>query len=195
MICREERRIFLNEWRQNPTQLGTLAPVTVKFADALAALIPNPSEAKIVEIGAGTGRITRALLRAGVQPHNLVAVELNHHLCRFLQQCWKNTPDKSPTIIEGNAIDLPNIIPAEFVGTTTTVVCAIPFRYLQPVVRSHIIEAAGKVLAPGASMLHVTYHPCSPMPDMAGWSARKRLALWWNLPPAFVFEFTPDART
>lgn len=195
MICRAERRIFLDEWRRHPTQLGTLAPVTVKFADAVSALVPKPSQAKVVEIGAGTGRITRSLLRAGILPQNLVAVELSSRLCEFLHQCWGRTPDQSPIVVEGNAIDLPSIIPQDFVGHTTTVVSAIPFRYISPAVRSQIIEAVGKVLSPGGSMLHVTYHPCCPMPDVDGWRSQKRLAMWWNVPPAFVFEFKPSDRS
>lgn len=190
-ICRAERHIFLDEWRKHPTQLGTLAPVTVRFADAVSALIPSPDCAKIVEIGAGTGRITRALLRAGVNPKNLVAVELSSRLCDFLRQCWNHDSSESPTIVEGNAVDLPNIIPCGFVGHTTTVVSAIPFRYIGPNVRSQIIKAAGKILAPGGSMLHVTYHPRCPMPSMDEWGSQKRLAMWWNVPPAFVFEFKP----
>lgn len=188
-ICRAEQRLFLNEWLKHPTQLGTLAPVTVKFADALAKLIPNPKNAKIVEIGAGTGRITRALLRAGVQPQNLVTVELSARLCDFLRQCWSHSPEQSPIIIEGDAKNLPNIIPPEFVGNTTTVVSAIPFRYIPPIVRTHIIEAAGHVLTNNGHILHVTYNPACPMPALQNWSSYKRLALWWNLPPAFVFEF------
>lgn len=190
IICREERRVFFNEWRQHPTQLGTLAPITVKLADTTAALIPNPAQAKVVEIGAGTGRLSRAILRAGVQPHNLVVVELNSRLCQFLHQCWRHAKN-APHVVEGNAIHLKDIIPADFVGQTTTVVSAIPFRYLTADIRGQIMNAAGSVLQPGGSMLHVTYHPACPAPVELGWQSRRRAALWWNLPPAFVFEFTP----
>lgn len=186
-ICRAERRLFLSEWRRHPAQLGTLAPISKRLADAAAGLIQNPQEARVVEIGAGTGRLTRSILRAGVKPKNLVAVELNGKLCEFLRDSLNNTIE----VIEGDACKLKSIIPESFVGTTTTVVSAIPFRYISDAVRTNIIQAAGSVMKQGAEMLHVTYHPLSPMPDLADWVSERKVALWWNLPPAFVFSFKP----
>eukprot|EP01037_Dinobryon_pediforme_P014869 gene14869-15006_t len=145
--------------------MGTLAPITPRLAKLVASLVSNPSDL-IVEIGAGTGRLTRALLAEGVKPKNLALVELDPEFCVFLKETLKDAPEcknSMPHIIEGDATKLPEIIPESFKGKVSTVVSAIPFMYLPTIVREQIVKSSFDVLKPTGSILHVTYNPKSPL--------------------------------
>jgi phosphatidylethanolamine/phosphatidyl-N-methylethanolamine N-methyltransferase len=74
ILRRRENTLFFKRWIKHPFQMGTLAPITPRLAKLVASLVSNPSDL-IVEIGAGTGRLTRALLAEGVKPKNLAFEE------------------------------------------------------------------------------------------------------------------------
>jgi phosphatidylethanolamine/phosphatidyl-N-methylethanolamine N-methyltransferase len=176
-------------------QLGTFAPISLKLAHLAADQLNVDDRTTIVEIGAGTGRLTRALLAKGVNIDKLAMVELDPKMSDFLKTSLQ-TLYQSKTelkVIQGNAEKLPEIIPASWVGAVDYVVSAIPLAYMDETTREHIIQAALDVLNPvSGSILHVTYSPISPIKFMEGEILQKRVvALWNNMPPGFVWRFTP----
>ena len=143
-LRKRENRLFFKQWIKHPGRLGTLAPISVQFAKTVAAELTTPDEL-IVEIGAGTGRLTRALLEGGVNPEKLAAVELDGSLASFLRQTLPGLYDEqttAPHIIEGDATYLDTLIPAKWVGKVDTVVSVIPLMYLPKEQRLAIIDAA-----------------------------------------------------
>ncbi|MBV9444093.1 MAG: hypothetical protein JO217_15525, partial [Acidobacteriaceae bacterium] len=46
----------------------------------------EPNDIPVLEIGAGTGSITRALLRRGLRPERLFVIERDPTLAAFLEQ-------------------------------------------------------------------------------------------------------------
>lgn len=187
-IKKQENRLFFNRWIQHPARLGTVAPISVKLAD-LAASFVNSTDC-VVEIGAGTGRLTRSLLKTGLNQEQFWAIELDHGLCQFLKESLPFIK-----IIEGNACYMDKLLPQHIVGEVDTVVSAIPLMYLNPADRVNLIKACFKILKPGGKIVHVTYSPKSPMDiDCASYDLHlnsKRLSqVWANLPPGFVWEYT-----
>src|SRR5438477_12462228 len=85
-LQRQETSLFFRRWIKSPTQLGTLAPISISLARRSAAMMDNPKDKVVVEIGAGTGRLSRQIIKAGVQPQNFYAVELDLDLCQFLSR-------------------------------------------------------------------------------------------------------------
>ncbi|MBY0282312.1 MAG: methyltransferase domain-containing protein [Alphaproteobacteria bacterium] len=190
-LRRRENMLFFKRWLKNPSQMGTLAPVTPSLARLAANLVENPSDL-IVELGAGTGRVTRALLAQGVKPQNLVLVELDHELCVFLKETLKDLPeckDSMPHIIEGDATRLAEIIPESFKGNVATVVSAIPFMYIPPIAREKIVQSSFDVLKPAGSILHITYNPKSPLAFKKDLNQERVGKLWFNVPPGFVWRY------
>ena len=187
-ICGTEGRLFFKRWLQEPKQLGTLAPISQSLATRAAALIRYPLGKKVVEIGAGTGRLTRALLAGGVLPENLTAVELDAQFYQFLKAVLPKI-----NAIHGDASHLPDLLPSDLIGQVDYVFSVIPLMYLPQDQRDKIIEASFKVLRPGGKLYHVCYSPVSPFKGQSEIVSQRIVSKWLNLRPGFVWEFAHAA--
>jgi phosphatidylethanolamine/phosphatidyl-N-methylethanolamine N-methyltransferase len=190
-----ENKIFFKQWLRSPGKLGTFAPISLKLAYCAAAQIDTSSNPLVVEIGAGTGRLSRALLAKGVNPSRLAMVELDAKLSDFLKSSMSESYQGhvSANIINGDARDLKNLIPSDWVGKVDYVVSAVPLMYMSEELREQIIQSALDVLHPlHGNILHVTYSPISPLRFMESELLAKRVvSLWGNMPPGFVWKFMP----
>jgi phosphatidylethanolamine/phosphatidyl-N-methylethanolamine N-methyltransferase len=185
-----ENKIFFKQWIKHPGRLGTLSPISVKLARAAAALSTPLKNGYCVEIGAGTGRLTRAILERGGPSDNLAVVELDPNLCAFLKQTLPGLrPDaKAPVVIEGDASFLPDLIPADWVGKVDTVVSVVPLMYFSEAKRIDIIEAAFRVLKPNGKVIHLK----SPLAFSRAYTQKRVIGLWMNIPPGFVWVYTKN---
>jgi phosphatidylethanolamine/phosphatidyl-N-methylethanolamine N-methyltransferase len=185
-IRKAENRLFFRRWIKNPRQLGTLAPISVKLANLAAqtAFKNYKPGTPVIEIGAGTGRLTRALLQRGIRLQDLSVVELDGEMCDFLR---KTIP--SLNVIEGDATELSTLIPDSMVGHVGVVVSAIPLMYLGTDTRKNLINAAFDVLQPNAEIIHVTYNNKSPLKFWDHVEQSRAAATWFNIPPGFVWRF------
>lgn len=186
-----ENKLFFKQWIKHPGRLGTVAPISVRLARKAALEVPllETDDQYVVEIGAGTGRLTRALLERGIPSKQLAAVELDTKLCTFLKETLPALcPNaKAPLVIEGDATHLDNLIPSNWVGKVDTVVSAIPLMYLPEEKRIAILEAAFKVLKPGGKIIHITYNPKSPIAFSRAYDQTRVVSLWINMPPGFAW--------
>lgn len=194
-LVTEENRLFFKQWLKSPIQLGTFAPISLKLAHLAASQLDITEKTTIVEIGAATGRLTRALLAKGVNLNKLAMVELDQAMSEFLKVSLHNLyrSNTQPKVIHGNAEVLSELIPTSWIGKVDYVVSTIPLAYMEEAMRERIIQAALDVLNPETgSILHVTYSPVSPIRFMEGELLQKRVvSLWGNMPPGFVWRFTP----
>ena len=65
---------FWDAWRGNPRAVGAIVPSGQGLARAMTAQIPI-GKGSILELGAGTGAFTRALLARGIHERDLVLIE------------------------------------------------------------------------------------------------------------------------
>src|ERR1700745_254857 len=77
--------LFFRSLVDNPGKVGALAPSSPKLSELMAATV-HPNDFPVLEIGAGTGSITRALLRRGLAPERFYVIERDPTLAAFLQQ-------------------------------------------------------------------------------------------------------------
>ena len=179
-----ERKLFFQTWLKKPLQMGTLAPVSRRLAQALSSYIPKTG--LIVELGAGTGRITDALLHHGVSPSNLALVELDSNLIKFLKERFPAIP----LICEGNAQVTSHLLPPNWVGEITCIASSLPFMYFSIALRDAIIDEAFHCLSPRAPIFHATYSPFSPFRHRDDILQEKVKSIFLNAPPAFIWKFT-----
>lgn len=188
-ICIQERQLFFRRWLRHPFRLGTFAPISRKFADYATSHLPTSVRGPVVEIGAGTGRLTRALLRKIPSHQGFGAIELDSELCAFLT---KTLPDIKA--IEGDASHIAHLIPKEWIGQVGAVVSVVPLMYLPFEQRKEMIENCFSIMHAGGVFLQVTYSARSPIQGLDELCGRplqaKRIgALWKNFPPGFVWRY------
>src|SRR5690348_4415792 len=67
--------LFLREWLVQPGIVGAICPSSHRLARSMAERIPVQGDGLVVELGAGTGAVTQALLEKGISPDRLRVVE------------------------------------------------------------------------------------------------------------------------
>jgi phospholipid N-methyltransferase len=177
---------FIKSWIQNPLAIGAVAPSGRLLAKLMASgLRPG---ARVIELGAGTGTVTQALLDTGVRPEDLYLVERDCHFLGILARRFPRCP-----IVATDALSL-----AEHFGAAERsfdfVISGLPLLLFSPEQRQRLLEQVFTVLRPGGVLQQFTYGARCPL----GRGLRDRLGLErsligfaaLNLPPAFVYRFS-----
>ena len=182
---RDENMLFWRRFLKNPRHLGAIAPSSRALGNFICRHLDVEADDWIVEIGAGTGRFTQALLNNGIQPNRLIVVELDPELCRFLKAHFPNV-----TVIQGDASQLSSVLPIHVIGHVKTVVSGIPLVSVPPLIRDMIVTSCFEVLKENGQMLQFTYSPISPVPTRR-LGLRKRCLgrVLMNMPPAVVWSY------
>ncbi|MEI8295690.1 MAG: rRNA adenine N-6-methyltransferase family protein, partial [Alphaproteobacteria bacterium] len=108
---RSEKIIFLKALMKSPLRTGAVIPSSVALGGFMCRHISLREPGFVVEIGAGTGRLTKSLLNLGIDRERLFVVEYEKDLCHFLRQTLPGI-----NVIHGNALNLGDILPPEVVG-------------------------------------------------------------------------------
>lgn len=140
----------------------------------------------ILEVGAGTGSITAALLDRGVRPDRLFVIERDAHFASYLQSKFPRVRVRC-----GDALDAASILSSAGVGKIHTVLSSLPIRNFKPEDQVAILKAMLNTLAPKGEIVQYTYAPNCPVPAARlGLKAECLGRVWMNLPPAAVWRFT-----
>lgn len=178
--------LFLRRWLANPLQMGSVVPSSPALCRRIAALVTRGEDEVVVELGAGTGVISRALLAAGVPPERLVVVEIVPDMADHLRRVLPGV-----NVIEGDAFDLARALPRQWHGKVGTAICGIPLVMLPLAQQRRFVDAVESV-APGKGFLLYTYCITSPLPyRKLGLAARRDAWTPLNLPPASVWRYQP----
>jgi phosphatidylethanolamine/phosphatidyl-N-methylethanolamine N-methyltransferase len=180
-------RLFFRRWMANPLQMGSVVPSGAALCRHVAAHAHAGPDEAIIELGAGTGVVTRQLLRTAIPPERLLVVEIVPEMARHLRA---GLPPAT-RVIEGDARRLPALIPTEWHGRIGTVVVGIPLVLLPLAEQRRFVDAI-EAVAPGRGFILYTYCLTSPLPcKKLGLTARREAWTPLNLPPASVFRYTP----
>ena len=145
----------------------------------------DPDSRAVIEIGAGTGAVTRALIERGVAQERLFAVELDPGLAAYLRQQFPLV-----NVLCGDAARLSELLPHGVRGCVSAVVSSLPLRNMKPEVRTAIVTAALKSLMPGGQLIQFTYRLRCPVPITSVRVTVERVQrIWNNVPPATVWRF------
>ena len=180
--------LFLRRWLANPLRMGSVIPSSAALCRRIVRQAwPDPGRA-VLELGPGTGVITRALLAHGLPPSRLLLVEIDPRLTAHLRATLPGVE-----IIEGDARALPETMPARWRGRIGSVICGIPLVLLPKSEQRRFIDAITAV-APGRGFLHYSYCATSPLPfQLHRLAARREAWTPLNFPPASVWRYTPLA--
>lgn len=178
--------LFLRRWLANPLQMGSVVPSSPTLCRRIAALTRRQPGEYVLELGAGTGVLSRALLEAGVPPERLIVVEIVPEMAAHLRRVLPGV-----RVVQGDAFALPDCLPPEARGRIGTAICGIPLVLLPLERQRHFLASLGAV-APGLGFLLYTYCITSPLPwRKLGLDARREAWTPRNFPPASVWRYTP----
>jgi phospholipid N-methyltransferase len=177
---------FFKNWVQNPRAIGAFAPAGRVLAKLMATnLAPG---ARVLELGAGTGTVTQAILETGVRPDDLCVLEQNSQFTKILQRRFP-----ACRIMEADATELVERIDGAR-GSFDFVVSSLPLLLFSPAQKARVLSQAFEALKPDGRVHQYTYAGRCPVDR----SLRSRLGIEssligfaaFNLPPAFVYRFT-----
>lgn len=184
-----EIALFLRRSLAHPGRVGAIAPSSSSLARVVASHAVRSPDEVIVELGSGTGTVTRGLLDAGIPQERLILVELDRQLREYLQQRFPKA-----TVIAGDAMQPQAILPPQLAGRIDTVVSGIPMLRLSIAEQRAFIGTWFSMLAEGGRVLQYTYSPASPLRRRAlGIEGQRVGVALANLPPAHVWAYTPPA--
>jgi len=184
--------LFLKRWLRRPLAMGAVVPSGRLLAEAMARATRSAMadrEGHVVELGAGTGHVTKALLAAGVPVDRLAPVERDPELAAFLRRHFP-----ALRVVEGDAARLSRLLAANDIGRVAAVVSSLPLLSLPAEVVNGIVHGVFETLPRGAALVQFTYGPSPPVPralrDRLQLRASSGPRIWRNVPPAVVWTFT-----
>src|SRR5665213_2134504 len=160
----------------NPLQMGSIVPSSAALCARIVRQTRRAGDEAVLELGAGTGVISRALLASGVPADRLFVVEIVPAMAAHLRRALPGA-----RVIEGDARRLTELVPTEWQGRMGTVICGIPLVLLALAEQRRFVTAM-QAVAPGRGFLHFSY---------CALAARREAWTPLNFPPASVWHYTP----
>lgn len=190
-------RAFFWQWVRSPKEIGAIFPSGSSLAHTMAAQVPVIDNGVVLELGAGTGAITKALLQAGICSSQLLIVEKNPSMADTLRQRFPGV-----SIVQEDVTRLSRIVRNErSMHKIKTIVSGLPMLFFDSRKQYVILRQAFSLLAFGGSFIQFTYGPTPPVSKQVlarlGIEARRVSFVWCNRPPAVVWrlELLPSAIT
>ncbi|WP_128253523.1 class I SAM-dependent methyltransferase [Falsirhodobacter deserti] len=166
-----------------PHEVVALAPSSDDLARAMVAHL-SPLSGRVVEFGAGTGKLTRAILDRGIRPQDLTVFETNPDFCDLLRRRFPGI-----TVHCASAATASGTVEAG-IGA---VISGLPLLSMTETVQMNIIGSAFRMLAPGASFTQFTYSSRAPIAEGVAAELLLRCErgpkIWANLPPARIWQY------
>jgi len=181
------RWLFFRRAMAHPLQLATPMPSSAALGRLVARHIPDliRGPGPVIEVGGGTGVITRELLDAGLAPDRLIVVELDPELAAYLRHKFPGL-----RVLAADAGRLPELLPSSWRGKIGTVINGVPMTVLSLTAQRQLIDAMLGVLGPKGRYLQYTYSLFSPLPARQLGLAGRRLGITFgNFPPASLWSF------
>ena len=170
--------------------MAAVSPSSDGLARQMAAALP-PGARRVVEFGGGTGAVTQALLTSGIEPSQLLVLELNLVLHRHLEQRFPLV-----AVVQANACEVRAVCDARgFLddGPVDAVVSGLGLLAMRREVQLDVLQAAFSVLGPAGRFVQFTYGPLGPVSrevaEAVGLHGRRVGVTWRNMPPAAVYVY------
>ena len=178
---------FLSAWFRNPRQAGALLPSGASLAQAMAAPV-DPGRGLVIELGVGTGAITRALIARGVRPEQLILVEKDPALFGEMERRFPGV-----VALQGDAAHLGRLLSHAGAGRPGTLVSSLPLLSMRRRQRLRVLIQMFSSLGVGGVLVQFTYSPLPPIPDVLavalGVAGTRVARVFSNLPPAAVWVY------
>jgi phosphatidylethanolamine/phosphatidyl-N-methylethanolamine N-methyltransferase len=180
--------VFFGLWLQKPLHIAAANPSGQRLADALAQCVELDRPGAVLELGAGTGSLTRGLVRAGCSLDRIIAVEREPPLAAMLRSAFP-----AMRVIEDDATRIGEHFTARS-EPLAAVVSSLPIKWFPLETQRAIVKPCLELLGPGGRFLQMTNAFSSPLPmDRLGIAGREICRVWLNLLPAQIWAYSEKA--
>ncbi|MCO6390928.1 methyltransferase domain-containing protein [Aliihoeflea aestuarii] len=159
----DEELKFLKGWLDQPRAVGSVIPTSSVTARRMASVINSDSGLPVLELGPGTGVITKAILERGIPPEKLYSIEYS---ADFVEHLVEQFPDVN--IIEGDAFNLDDTLGEDRGLVFDTIVSGVPLLNFPVDQRVAYVDDLLNRVPPGRPVVQLTYGPRSPVPAGKG---------------------------
>jgi len=189
----QKRPQFLAAWMRSPLKMGSFTPSSKSLARAMAERVNLAEEGMVVELGAGTGAVTHALVAANIPPERLLVVEREPRLFAILHSQFPQL-----RIVRADAAELAQVLEECGVTKICAIVSSLPLLSMPRGVRTKIEASMAAAISGGGNIVQFTYGPSSPIPQdrwrsLRIYGKRKRFIVS-NVPPAHVWVYRRERR-
>ena len=185
---------FLQAFLKNPAKVGAIAPSSPELAAEMLHGIHPDDHNIVLELGVGTGAITKFLRDVIPSRESYLGIELDPELVKTLNA---NYPDMN--IVCGSAADAFSIHSGLGLGKVRYVVCCLPFVSLPKEISERVLVEIEKFMDEGCELRIFQYAhgyflpPAIKLRELLknryGKSRRSPLVLK-NVPPAFTLTWS-----
>lgn len=184
---------FLQAFLKNPAKVGAITPSSPELAQKMIAGIAPSKDNIVLELGVGTGAITKFLQDVVPDDRSYLGIELDRHLVRTLKKNYSGLQ-----IVCGNAAEMHQIHRKSGFGKVGYIICCLPFVSLPNEVGEQILLEIDKFMQAGCTFrtfqyAHGYYFPSAIklrefMRDRYGKAKRSPLIVK-NVPPAYTLTW------
>ena len=186
IFSKNEILIWLKNWIRYPLVLGAVLP-TQRFASKIMASEISNNISTVVELGAGTGQITKSILYKELDQEKLFLVEINKEFSEILRKKYPNA-----NIFTEDAISFLDKFEIRFKRKIDIIVSGIPLVSLDKNTREKICELSVKNLSEKGMFFQITYFIRCSFPNNIikkfGLSKKLQGFTPLNIPPAFIWK-------
>ncbi len=184
---------FLQAFLKNPLKVGSIAPSSPELAQQMVAGIRPNEESVVLELGVGTGAITKFLQDIVATRESYLGIEIDRTLVKLLKV---NFP--ALKIVRGNACDAHSTHQKTGLGKVGYIICCLPFVSLPNDVGEKVLAEIDKFMEQGCvfrtfQYAHGYYFPSAiklreHMRNRYGKAKRSPLVVK-NVPPAYTLTW------
>ncbi|WP_439273024.1 phospholipid N-methyltransferase PmtA [Pseudochrobactrum sp. HB0163] len=181
----DEEIRFFKGWIDKPKAVGAILPTSSITARRMASIVNPASGLPVLELGPGTGVITKAILERGIAPEKLFSVEYSAAFFNHLQNCY---PDVN--FLHGDAFDLDTTLGEHRDQQFDSVISAVPLLNFPLEKRLTFLEDLLNRIPAGRPVMQISYGPVSPLPVGRGaYSVEGFDFILRNLPPVRLWVY------
>lgn len=177
---------FLHAWLRNPRSIGAVTPSGAALARLMTRHV-GALDGPVIELGPGTGALTRALLARGVPPQRLTLVEAAPRFAAALARRYPGV-----RLLRMDAAQLGQVESLFGDERAGAVISSLPLLSMPPAQVAAIVQGVfERQLRDDGRFYQFTYGRRCPLPaallERLGLEARHVGSALLNLPPAAVY--------
>jgi phosphatidylethanolamine/phosphatidyl-N-methylethanolamine N-methyltransferase len=146
--------LFLGKFLRHGTKIASFAPSSPWLSRTTIRNIDWSAARTIVELGAGTGPITRAIAERVRPETRVIVLERDPDFSRLLRERFADRPNFD--VIEGDCRDLAAMLQDRGIDRADAIVSGLPVPSFPKDLQADLFRVVRQVLAPGGSYNQIT---------------------------------------